>query len=225
MTTAAAALRIGIIIPDRNDRPILLHNCMRMLAAQTLQPEIINVVNYLPKSEKCDITERYRTGYDQLRGKNLDLIAFIENDDYYCANYLEFMAKQWILSEKPDILGLNHTIYYHIRTFEHFTMFHNTRSSAMNTVIKPDLDLKWGHDNDPYTDVWLWNLLKGIIITPEKEACLGIKHGIGLCGGQNHTDHMDRFINKDHDKAFLRSVMDLESFEFYSNYFPQAATH
>lgn len=215
-------MKIGVIIPDRNDRPLFLLNCLRMLAAQTVQPEIINVVNYIHKNSTCDITERYRIGYDELRGKGLDLIAFIENDDYYSKNYLEFMSNQWILKEKPNILGLNRTIYYHIRTFEHFIMYHNTRSSAMNTVIKPDLSIKWGHDNDPYTDVWLWNLLKGVIISPHKEVCLGIKHGIGLCGGQNHTDHMDRFINKDSDKSFLQSIMDPDSFEFYSNYFPSA---
>lgn len=215
-------MKIGIIIPDRNDRPLFILNCMRMLAAQTLQPAIINVVNYIPKNSDCDITERYRIGYNELINKGLDLIAFIENDDFYASHYLEFMSNQWILNGKPDILGLDRTIYYHIRTFEHFTMHHNTRSSAMNTVIKPDLAIKWGHDNDPYADVWLWNLLKGVIISPEKEICLGIKHGIGLCGGQNHTDKMERYINKDHDKRFLKSIMDLESFEFYSNYFPKA---
>ena len=214
-------MKIGIVIPYRLDRPLFLENLHRMIKAQTLQPEIVCVVDYEPISNDMDITPRYRKGYDELRGKKVDLIAFMEVDDYYSPNYLEFMANQWILNGKPDILGLNHTIYYHINTFEHFTMNHLTRSSAMNTVINPDLDIKWGHDNDPYTDVWLWNLLKGIIITTETEICLGIKHGVGLCGGQNHTDKMERYINKDYDKSFLRSIMknDLKSFEFYANYF------
>jgi len=212
-------IKLALIIPYRNDRPLFMENLHRMIKNQLLQPVHIEIVDYEPNSNQIDITERYRTGYEALKGKNIDLIAFLEVDDWYSPNYLEFMANEWILNGKPDILGLNRTIYYHLKTFEHFTMHHNTRSSAMNTVIKPNLDIKWGHDNDPYTDVWLWNLLKGAIITPENEVCLGIKHGVGLCGGQNHTDHMDRFINKDSDKSFLRSIMDEESFEFYSNYF------
>ena len=209
-------MRIGVIIPDRGDRPKLLENCLRMMKNQTLQPAIISIVNFKPISDACDITARYRHGYEKLKGRNLDMIAFIENDDWYSPDYLRIMADKWADHYFPDLLGLNHTIYYHIGRFEHFTMHHITRSSAMNTVIKPDLNFDWGQDNNPYADVWLWNLLKGVIIIPEKEICLGIKHGIGLCGGQNHTDKMDRYINKDHNKEFLKSILDTESFEFYS---------
>lgn len=215
-------MKIGILIPDRNDRPELLKNCMRMIARQTILPCVIEVVNYPAESEKCDITQRYRRGYDNLRNKGIDVIALIENDDWYAPDYLEYMYNQWIIAGKPALLGLDHTIYYHIRLFEHFTMHHITRSSAMNTFIRPELEIKWGHDADPYCDVHLWNQLKGVIITPEREICLGIKHGVGLCGGQNHKDKMARYINKDHDKDFLQSIMDAESFEFYSNYFPSA---
>lgn len=216
-------MRIGVIIPDRNDRPDFLKNCMRMLSKQTILPSIIEVVNYQAESSKCDITQRYRRGYDALRNKNLNVIALIENDDWYSPEYLEYMYNQWISASKPDIFGLNHTIYYHIGIFEHFTMHHNTRSSAMNTIIKPDLDIKWGPDEDPYCDVWLWNQLKGVIIEPEKQVCLGIKHGIGLCGGQNHIDKMARYIEKDHNKDFIESIMDHESFDFYSNYLPSTS--
>ena len=212
-------MRVGIIIPDRNDRPDFLSNCLRMIYSQTLIPYHVEIVNDWPKSEKCDITYRYRIGYDRLRDKNLDVIALIENDDWYANNYLETMAKYWIREEKPNLLGLDHTVYYNIRLFAHFTMFHSTRSSAMNTLIKPDLEFDWGHDENPYADVHIWNVLKGKIMVPEKEICLGIKHGVGKCGGQSHTCHLSRYINKDDDKIFLKKIMDKASFEFYSNYF------
>jgi glycosyltransferase involved in cell wall biosynthesis len=212
-------MKIGIIIPTRNDRPGFLENCLRMLKAQTLQPEVIEVVDYIPVSDACDITDRYRTGYDRLRGLGLDAIAFIEDDDFYTSDYLETMAKYWIREGRPNLLGLDHTVYYNIRLFAHFTMYHSTRSSAMNSFIKPDMNFDWGVDENPYTDVHLWNLLRGKIVVPEKEICLGIKHGVGKCGGQSHTTHLSRYINKDEDRSFLKSIMDRESFEFYSNYF------
>jgi hypothetical protein len=41
-------MRVGVIIPDRGDRPRLLENCMRMLRAQTLQPVAVELINFTP---------------------------------------------------------------------------------------------------------------------------------------------------------------------------------
>lgn len=213
-------MRVGVIIPTRGDRPELLKNCLRQLDNQTLKPERISIIQFPPEADKCDITKRYRIGYHHLSGKGLDVIALIEDDDWYSPDYLETMVGYWIKEGRPKLLGLDHTVYYNIRLFAHFTMFHSTRSSAMNTLIQPDLDFDWGPDENPYADVHIWNLLKGTIVVPEKEICLGIKHGIGKCGGQSHTCHLSRYVNKDEDKTFLKSIMDDESFEFYSSLCP-----
>lgn len=212
-------IKIGIIIPDRGDRPELLKNCLRMIDRQSLIPERVSVINFSPSDNNCDITKRYRIGYNHLSGKGLDLIALIENDDWYSKDYLKIISHEWIKHSKPDIFGLNHTIYYHIRLNKHFTMHHNTRSSAMNTVIKPDLNFKWCPDNEAFTDIHLWNTLKGTIINPPKTICIGIKHGIGKCGGRSHVDKLYRFTNDDHDLSFLKEKLDPDSFNFYSNYF------
>lgn len=217
-------MKIAVVIPYRNDRPLFAENLKRMIEAQTLQPAIIVWVDFEPRSESVDITARYREGYELASAADVNMVAFMEVDDWYSAEYLETMVKMIKScenSEKYQLFGLNHTIYYHIREFKHFTMHHLTRSSAMNTLIRPNLNIKWGADHDPYTDVWLWNHLKGIVFAPEKEICLGIKHGIGLCGGQNHTSKMHRYVNNDEDKTFLREVLDEKSFDFYSNYFNQ----
>ena len=216
-------MRIGIIIPDRNDRPLFLKNCMRLIKSQTLQPEIIELVNYEPESESVDITQRYRRGYDNLRNKGLDVIALMENDEWYSHDYLKTMVNEWVNNGKPDIFGTNYTIYYHIKLFAYFTMHHLTRSSAMSTLIKPDLNFKWCVDDQPYTDLHLWSVLKGVTFKPNKTICLGIKHGVGKCGGMAHVDKLHRYQNElsvnDSNKTFLRDIMDSESFEFYSNYF------
>lgn len=218
-------IRIGIIIPDRNDRPELLQNCIRMMEAQTVEPEIIMIVNDPPVSDECDITWRYRTGYDRLRNKGLDCILLIENDDWYSPDYIETMVTQWESAiippnqytiKYPQILGTCYTIYYHLQLRSWFKMEHFSRASAMNTLLKPDLDIQWPADNDPYTDLHLWKQLEGYTFLPEKRISIGMKHGIGKCGGKNHKDNLHRFINDDRDFLHLYAYLDSESFKFYT---------
>jgi glycosyltransferase involved in cell wall biosynthesis len=212
-------MKIGIIIPHRGDRERFLTNCWRMIQRQTLKPFKIELVNDLPLNDDVDITWRYRMGYDRLRNIGVDVIAFMENDDWYAPEYLETMAYEWRKHGRPDIFGTNYTIYYHIKLKKYFTMNHTTRASAMNTLIKPDLKIKWPIDKEPYTDSHLWIQLKhkGIVFKPEKHISIGIKHGDGLTGGHMHRTRMYRYNND--DNGFLKETLDPESFEFYNNYF------
>jgi glycosyltransferase involved in cell wall biosynthesis len=210
-------MNVGIIIPDRRDRPQFLENCLRMMDRQTLKPDRICVMEYAPESDKCDITQRYRRGYHHLCGKDLDIIAFIENDDYYSPEYLEYMVNKWQEYGKPDIFGTNYTIYYHLKLGAHFTMYHQDRASAMNTLIKPDLDINWPVDHEPFTDMHLWANIKGITFMPEKVIAIGMKHGIGLCGGKSHVDKLYRYTNN--DDGFLQRTVDEDSYKFYSQFY------
>lgn len=217
-------MKIGILIPDRGDRPRFLANCMRMVHAQSLQPWQINVVSYPPKDQHCDITPRYRTGYQLLSDeKELDLIAFIENDDWYAPDYLETMAAKWVEMGRPDIFGTNYTFYYHLRLRKYYKMEHWDRASAMNTFIKPGLGISWPVDREPFTDMSLWGQLKGVAINPGRVISIGIKHGEGLCGGQSHVTRLHRYDpprgTHDFDYSFLSSVMDRASLEFYTSYY------
>ena len=209
-------LKIGIIIPDRGDRPLFLANCLRMIKNQTMQPTIVELVNDAPLSDACDITYRYRIGYDRLRNKSLDCILLMENDDFYAPNYIETMVCQWIKDGKPEIIGTNYTIYYHIGLNKHFTMNHKRRASAMNTLLKPDLNFTWCVDHEPYTDLHLWKTLNGHTFEPKELISIGIKHGIGKTGGVNHKCSFHRYINDDQSKELLKRHMDDESFLFYT---------
>lgn len=215
-------MKIAVLIPDRSDRPQFLENCLRMMKAQTLQPEHIELVNDKPLNDKCDITYRYRTGYDRLRNKGYDLIAFIENDDWYDPDYLSTMAHAWKNTGRPQLLGTGSTIYYHIFKKRYLTMQHSTRSSAMNTFIVPNLNFLWCKDDQPYTDIHLWKLLKGVTVRTDIPISMGIKHGLGMCGGGFHDENekhdvMHRFSEQDLDMKYLKKIMDSESFNFYSN--------
>ena len=215
-------IKVGILIPDRNDRPELLANCMRMMEAQTLQPHVIELVNDIPSDDKMDITKRYRLGYDRLRNKGLDIIAFIENDDWYSPNYLRQMINTWTDNQRPDLLGTNYTMYFHMRLHRYFTMLHDDRSSAMNTFIKPDMTFPWCPDNEPYTDMWLWLGLKKRITNkyiygPSPMISIGMKHGIGKCGGLSHVSRFNRY--KSDGRDLLKKTLDPISYEFYNKYY------
>jgi len=216
-------IRIGIIIPDRNDRPKFLQNCLRMLRAQTVQPQMVEVVNdpTIFKPTEKDITWRYRLGYERLRDKGLDVIFFIENDDYYAPNFIETMLKKWEANNRPDLFGTNYTVYYNLPWKKFVTLTHLRRSTMASTIIKPDMDFKWCVDTEPYTDSWLWSRskLKGVTVNPDSNIFIGIKHGIGLTGGGFHSDRQDYYDKHgwaDADSSWLKNNMDLESFKFYT---------
>lgn len=209
-------MKIAVIIPDRGDRPQFMENCMRMMEAQTLQPDHLGIINHDPESDKCDITQRYRFGYHAMSKKNVDMIAFIENDDWYAPDYLRYMADQWHANGKPDLFGTNYTIYYHLKLRKYFTFRHIQRASAMNTFIRPGLSFTWPQDHDPYTDQWLWvssGIENKLAIEPAYIISVGMKHGIGKIGGEFHTNYYERYINE--DNGFLKNTLDPESFRFY----------
>ncbi len=215
-------MKVAVLIPTRNNRPELLQNCLRMIKNQTIQPDHIELVDDNPITEECDITWRYRIGYDRLRNKGFDIIFLMEDDDFYAPNYIETMLNEWEKYGQPELFGTDYTIYYHIGLFAFFTFIHYVRSCAMSTIIKPDLKINWPADSQAYTDLSLWAQLQGITFKPAKHICLGIKHGTTMTGGKSHSgERMYRYVNEDKEKNFLKSVMDQESFNFYSNFIKQ----
>jgi glycosyltransferase involved in cell wall biosynthesis len=214
------ALKVGVLIPDRNDRPVFLKKCLQMVNDQSVKPYHIELVNDPPLSDKKDITYRYRIGYDRMRNMGLDVIAFMENDDWYSRQYLEMMLDEWLQRGKPDLFGTGYTIYYHLKLRKYITMVHDDRASAMNTLIKPDMDFNWGIDENPFTDMHLWITIpnRSVWFSPRVVA-VGMKHGIGKCGGYSHVDRLERYdvVGKP-DNGFLERCIDAESFKFYEKF-------
>ena len=77
------SIKIGVICPTRGDRPVFMEQFHRMLSRQTLQPDVVEIVDYSAISDECDITRRYITGYHRLRKLGLDVIVILEDDDFY----------------------------------------------------------------------------------------------------------------------------------------------
>jgi hypothetical protein len=212
-------MRIAVVIPDRGDRPDFMANCIQMVKAQSVQPVECITIDYIPKTDEVDITERYRAGYTIASAiTGVDLIAFIENDDWYAPYYLEYMLDKWNEYDQPDLFGINYTIYYHLKLKKYFKFEHCQRASAMSTFIKPRMNFTWPRDHDPYTDQWLWmqpnGIKKKLVFSPGHIICVGMKHGNGKIGGRFHVDKLHRFIND--DNGFLYNTLDPESYKFYT---------
>lgn len=225
-------MRIGVIIPDRGDRPLLMENCLKMFSKNQitcfkLKHEVLWFsanANEIPASDEVDIVPRIRLGYQELTDNwKVDIIAIIENDDFYSTEYLAYMVDQWEKHGRPDLFGTSYTIYYHMKFKAYYKFHHSQRASLMNTLIKPGLDFQWPVDREPFLDIHLWNnIINRVIFTPDKHYSIGMKHGIGKCGGGMHEDdHMNRlrYPNHDHNGEFLKDHLDPESFNFYFNYF------
>lgn len=211
-------MKVAVLIPSRGNRPELLENCLRMMRNQTRPPDHVELVIDTPLSASKDITWRYRVGYERLRGKGFDIVFLIEDDDFYSIDYIGTMLNAWVKAGKPDIFGTNYTIYYHLKLYAWLTMHHMVRSSAMSTMLKPDLVFDWCQDDEPFTDMHLWRTLRGSVFKPAKHICLGIKHGTTITGGASHVDRLDRYVFKDEGKELLKNTMDPESFNFYTNF-------
>ena len=135
-------LKVGVIIPDRGDRPDFLKHCLSMMDKQTRKPDFIEVVNYEPKGHGYDLTQRVRHGFEKLQNK-CDCVLIIENDDWYSPNYIYIMVNAWEDAGMPAIFGTAYTYYYHIGKKEYRKLLHPNRASLMNTLISTYTDIEW----------------------------------------------------------------------------------
>ena len=177
-------MKVAAIIPDRGDRPELIQQCFKYLEQQTVPFDHIEHVNYPPKGMYPDLTERVRTAYNKLNDK-YDYLAIIENDDWYSDQYVSIMTSEIEKAGYPDLLGLRTTVYYHIGKDKHNRIQHTSHASLFTTWIKGGLNIEWPADDNKQLDIAIWKQHKGYLSLAS--CAIGIKHGIGKCGGIGHT--------------------------------------
>lgn len=208
-------MKVGVLIPTRGNRPQFLQQSMRMLERQILNVDFVEVVDDKPRSTEKDITWRYRIGCERLVKKGADIIFFWEDDDYYSNNYLLKMWDGWNENGRPEIFGLNTTIYYHLGLKKWRRFEHPGRASAFTTMVTKDIvNFKWPKDSEPYTDLFLWRGLTGKAVDLGTIA-VGIKHNIGLCGGNGHSSTSMYKLPDTKKMTWLSQFVDSESMEFY----------
>lgn len=206
---------IGVLIPDRGDRPVFMRQCKEYLERQTVKPNHTYIVDQAPASADLDVTYRYRIGCKHLFALGCDVVIFFESDDWYSADYIERMMLQWERAGRPELFGIGQTVYYHVFENKYVVIDHKKRASAMSTMVtKRILSMSWPRDNNPYLDVELWEQLRGVTFVPVVPICLGIKHGVGMVGGGAHNGDNAHYNRYDENGLWLRGIVG-KDFEFY----------
>lgn len=209
--------KTAVLIPTRGDRSEFLRNALKLLKRQTIKPDLIEVVNDPPLSSEKDITYRYRIGAERLIKKGAEVIIFWEDDDFYTPDYIELMLQKWDELGRPGLLGLGSTVYYHVKKRKCRVMTHPGRASAMSTLVtaKALAGYKWPADSEPFLDLHLWKNIPGKTFAPKRLLALGIKHGVGLTGGNGHKEDGINYNLDDESLSFLKSVIDPKALPFY----------
>lgn len=198
------------ITPTRGDRPQFLEFCKHQLSRMTVKPDRSYFIDYLPTGKDVDLIHRIREGVGQAAHDGFNEVFIIEDDDFYPADYFERMQ----LGDN-DFIGCLQTVYYHIKDRRFQVMPHSVRSSLFMTGFRISAlkDFNWPERTSPYLDISLWNHAQRYKRFFTLPGAIGIKHGIGLCGGKGHWKTLK---NADPDMEWLKGHVDTEAFTFYS---------
>jgi len=219
-------MRIGVIIPTRNDRPDFVQHLIEVqIPAQTRQPDKIYLMDssmIKPGKNVVDLPERFVIGMQQAAIDDMERIYIMEDDDYYPDDYLT-----WGGDKKIDFLGYEKSVYYHLFRQMYRTIEHKDRSSLFCTAF--DLCAGNGYvtwlkrnwsvmSQNPWLDIKLWEFAKACqyrraFIKPDSIP-IGIKHGLGFCAGKGHQEYF-MYNKKDYAYRYLKEHTRPESFEFY----------
>lgn len=206
---------ISVIIPDRGDRPEFtehaLYQLQRNIDFSQIDVDVCHV-NYTPQGNTPDLTGRIREG---LKMAKYDYVTIWENDDYYPDNYLNQV--NYYRLNGISAIGSDITTYYHILQKSYKNMPHHGRSSLCCTSFDKKIldDFVWPADDYVFLDIEIWkHIFSKMSIFMDWFGVIGIKHGMGLCGGMGHRNG-HRFENKDYKYKWLKENVRKESYEFY----------
>lgn len=201
--------RFAVIIPDRGDRPDFTKFCLQQLDRMTVKPSEIVHVDFQPVDDSFDLVERVHFGTMAVEGMGIDLAFIIENDDYYPADYFERFGDM-----SADIFGDDMTFYYNIKLKSFSNYYHPGRSSLFTTGFRLSAfkTFQWGGDQFLDLRLWSWANEQKLKTRFSSGGTVGIKHGIGLCGGKGHKMKLK---NTDFNYKWLSKMVDVEALEFY----------
>lgn len=188
-------MNVAVVTPHHDaKRSMFLDRLKLYMARQTRQPDqwiiVDDVVPFKP-----DLTYRVKLGCQRAVANGADLILIMEDDDWYAPDYIEFMVNGWQRMGKPELFGIGYTLYCNIMHDLVWFSPHQGRASLMSTMVtaKAISNYVWPKDNEIWLDIDLWKKLKGKTVEPTKYYSVGIKHGIGLCGGVGHNKAFGKY--------------------------------
>ena len=200
------------ITPTRDDRPQFLNFCKHQLDRMSEgRPNFI--IDYKPRGTFPDLVPRIQVGIELAKEAGCEYIFIVENDDYYPIDYLRTKVLDF------DFWGCETTTYYNLRTRSYARYPHKHRSSLFCTGFKISAmdGFHWPSDTSVFLDLEIWDYAirkRKRISLDQHNPCLGIKHGIGMCGGKGHRWDM---VHKDKNYQYLQENVDADAFEFYKS--------
>ena len=205
----------ALLTVDRGDRKPLFDHCIWQASRFVSSYDAHILITRPPHSDKPDLTERVKEGYDEAVKLGVDWVIMMESDDWYPENYIHRIMS---FAGNADFIGSETTVYYNLvnRTWEKTT--HPNHSSLFTTAFRVSAmkDFKWKSAHKVFLDLDLWRYARNkqfrrqFIETP----AIGIKANMGLVGGKGHVMKMK---NADPELSWLKERVDENSFEFYSN--------
>lgn len=210
-------MKFCTLTPSRGDRPQLVNNCIRQINRFTTKPDKSYWIDYPPSGPGFDLVSRIQTGVEQAQLDGMDWVVIIEDDDFFPANYLENFTPFF---QTHDFIGQENSIYYNLKNQTYKQWDHPHRSSLFITAFRISAlnNFVWPSDKDPFLDIELWKYARYKRRKFLQTGAIGIKTGMGLCGGKGH---IQKNPNADIDLKWLRSKVDEKSFEFYKNLIPK----
>lgn len=205
------------ITPTRGDRPNMLEFCKWQIDRMNPKPDQSYFIDHKPFSTSVDLVDRVRKGVEFAINDGHDYAFILEDDDWYSPDYFRPFMKP--MREGIDFLGVSTTTYYNLRNKTYQKYNHPGRASLFQTGFKLKAleKFKWPTNRVVMLDLYLWayarmsrNKLSRFF--HQEPVALGIKHGLGVCGGKAHKL---KLRHSDQHHAFLKSSVGLEAFKFY----------
>lgn len=195
------------IVVDDGDEPV----------TPTMQQE------YFRLQTVNDPRESFRANYlKALEHVSGDTIVFIEDDDWYSADYLTHMAG--LLTTSRTLVGQRSPRYYNVR-YRKWLIHAN--ATCHSSLCQTAVDIKWlptirrfleSSPTPERLDTFLWKRLgvpqEDKRLEPRSTKCVGIKGMSKSFVGIHHTDRSLRYYNRDPNGDILRSWIGNEADEY-----------
>lgn len=204
-------MSIAAITTTRGDRPQFLEHCKYLVSNMHGIDDHI-IIDRPPHNNQPDLTQRVKEGVEEAKRRGHTWIFVIEDDDFFPVDHV---LRVWNYLDKSDFIGCEFTYYFNLRNRTWERTKHPNHSSLFCTAFRVSAmdTFKWHLADKVFLDRDLWRFAKRFRRSFIESTAIGIKHGIGLCGGRGHVQKMP---NKDPDLKWLKSKVSPESFEFYS---------
>ena len=206
-----SAVRVHVVTPTRGDRPYIFESLNKLYAAWQDYPVQAHWrIAYPPQGTEPDLVPRVRQGLAQALESGAELALIMEDDDYYSPSYVRLMVEEWERAGRPPGLVSVDAARYHLATRNWGHIREEKRRPALfvsGFAVEPQ---SWPQDTDLFLDAYLTRIVPGLhqFVLPAWEA-IGIKHGLGLCGGNQHWLMAEKDWGgvSDVDGSVLRSVI------------------